>query len=96
VHPAATQRLGDIYGVGMCKGARLPLVQVPTTAGARWTHARRKTRAAQDGEARVGTGNAGTGSEVTPISIITTGTLLPTSNRHHAHAWTRTHRARPL
>ena len=55
-----------------------------------------KSRAAQDGEARVGTGAAGTGSEVTPISIITTGTLLPTSNRHHAHAWTRTHRARPL
>mmetsp|Transcript_18159 Transcript_18159/g.26623 ORF Transcript_18159/g.26623 Transcript_18159/m.26623 type:complete len:401 (-) Transcript_18159:444-1646(-) len=42
-----TQDLSDIYGVGMCKGSRLPLIQVPTTAG--------------------------TGSEVTPISIVTTG-----------------------
>ena len=41
------QKLEDIYGVGLAKGARLPLIQVPTTAG--------------------------TGSEVTPISIVTTG-----------------------
>lgn len=46
-HPASTQSLKDIYGVGNAKGQRLPLTQVPTTAG--------------------------TGSEVTPISIITTG-----------------------
>jgi alcohol dehydrogenase class IV len=41
-------RLDDIYGVGLARGERLPLLLVPTTAG--------------------------TGSEVTPIAIVTTPT----------------------
>ncbi|MBB2495731.1 iron-containing alcohol dehydrogenase [Aquipseudomonas ullengensis] len=32
-HPSCAQSLKDIYGVGNAKGQRLPLIQVPTTAG---------------------------------------------------------------
>ncbi len=32
-HPECKQELADIYGVGNAKGKRLPLIQVPTTAG---------------------------------------------------------------
>jgi len=32
-HPGCSQTLQDIYGVGNARGQRLPLIQVPTTAG---------------------------------------------------------------
>lgn len=32
-HPGCSQELSDIHGLGNARGARLPLIQVPTTAG---------------------------------------------------------------
>ena len=64
-HSNCSQDLPEIYGLDMCRGERLPLIQVMITSHSRF----RKHNVLF---LQVPT-TAGTGSEVTPISIITTG-----------------------